>query len=143
MKTFQPKEKSIEKKWHVIDAKGKILGKVAVEAAKILRGKYKVEFTPHLDCGDCVVIINAKDIVVTGKKMKQKEYKAYSGYPGGLKIRSLETMMKLDSTKVLSHAVKGMLPKNTLGRKIFGKLRVYAGERHSQSAQKPQAFDLN
>lgn len=143
MKTFQPKQENIKKKWYVIDARGKILGRVATEAAKILRGKYNVEFTPRLDCGDGVVIVNAKDIVVTGRKMKQKTYDSYSGYPSGLKITTLEVLMKKNPTKAIELAVEGMLPKNTMGRKILTRLRVYAGEQHFQGAQKPEIFNLN
>lgn len=143
MKTFQPKQETIKKKWYIIDAKGKILGRLATEVAKILNGKYKVEFTPRLECGDRVVVINAKDIVVTGRKMKQKTYTSYSGYPDGLKIKTLEEMLrKQDSAKVIKHAVKGMLPKNIQGRKMLTRLRVYSGEQHFQEAQKPEVYSL-
>lgn len=142
MKTFQPDIKSIQKKWRLIDAKGKVLGKVAAEAAKILRGKHKVEFTPHLDCGDEVIIINIKDIVVTGKKMEQKIYTSYSGYPGGLKKKPLEVLMQRDPAKIMIHAVKGMLPHNRLGRKLLKKLRVYADDKHPHSAQKAETYNF-
>lgn len=142
MKTFQPDIKSIQKKWRLIDAKGKVLGKVAAEAAKILRGKHKVEFTPHLDCGDEVIIINIKDIVVTGKKMEQKIYTSYSGYPGGLKKKPWEVLMQRDPAKIMIHAVKGMLPHNRLGRKLLKKLRVYADDKHPHSAQKAETYNF-
>ena len=142
MKTFQPKQKDIEKKWYLINAKGKILGKVATEAAKILRGKHRAEFTPNLDCGDEVIVVNAKDVVVTGKKLKQKTYKSYSGYPNGLKVKVLEVLMKQDPTRIIKHAIWGMLPHNKLGRKIFKKLRVYVGEKHPHMAQKPEVLEV-
>lgn len=142
MKTFQPDIKSIQKKWRLIDAKGRILGKVAAEAAKLLRGKHKVEFTPHLDCGDEVIIINIKDIVVTGKKMEQKIYTSYSGYPGGLKRTPLEVLMQREPVKIMIHAVKGMLPHNRLGRKLLKKLRVYADDKHPHSAQKAETYNF-
>jgi large subunit ribosomal protein L13 len=140
MKTFYPKPKDVQKKWYLIDAKGKVLGRVATEAAKLLRGKHKSEFTPHLDCGDEVIVINAKDIVVTGRKLKEKTYTSYSGYPGGLKVKKLEVLMKQNPALVVEHAIWGMLPHNKLGRKIFKKLRVYAGEHHPHMAQKPEVY---
>lgn len=143
MRTFQLKQKDIQKKWHLLDAKGKVLGKTATQAAKLLRGKHKPEFTPHLDCGDGVVVINAKDIIVTGRKMKQKTYTSYSGYPGGLKVKKLEVLMKQNPAKVVKHAIEGMLPHNRLGRKMAKRLRVYAGEHHSHMAQKPGAFNID
>ena len=141
MKTFQLKEKDIQQKWYLLDAKGKILGKIATQAAKLLRGKHKAEFTPYLDCGDGVVVINARDIVVTGRKLKQKTYTSYSGYPGGLKVKKLEVLMKQNPAKVVEHAICGMLPHNKLGRKMVKKLRVYAGGHHKHMAQEPKAFN--
>ncbi|MCQ9208536.1 MAG: 50S ribosomal protein L13 [Omnitrophica bacterium] len=134
-KTFIPNSKKIKRKWYLIDAKGKILGRIATCAARILRGKHKPVFTPHIDCGDYVVIINAQDVKVTGRKMEQKMYKRYSGYPGGLKERSLEELLKTRPEDVLKHAIKGMIPKGPLGRDTFKKLKVYAGSEHIHQAQ--------
>jgi large subunit ribosomal protein L13 len=141
-KTYIPKEKDIKLKWHLIDAKGQILGRLAAKAAVILRGKHKVVFTPHLDTGDGVIIINAEKIAVTGKKLKQKVYKRYSGYPDGLHTRTLEEMMKQKPVEVIIHAVKGMLPKGPLGRDIIKKLKVYEGDKHKQEAQKPEVLKI-
>ncbi|MBL7085060.1 MAG: 50S ribosomal protein L13 [Candidatus Omnitrophica bacterium] len=140
-KTFIANPKKIKREWYLIDAKGKILGRVATQVAGLLLGKHKSVFTPHLDCGDYVVIINAKDIRVSGRKMKQKLYKRYSGYPGGLKQTPLEEVLKSKPTEVLKHAVKGMLPKGPLGRDIFKKLKVYAGTEHSHQAQNPKILE--
>ena len=142
MKTFQLKQKDIHQKWYLLDAKGEILGKLATQAAKLLRGKHKAEFTTHLDCGDGVVVINARDIIVTGRKLKQKTYTSYSGYPGGLKVKKLEVLMKQNPAKVIEHAIRGMLPHNKLGRKMVKKLRVYAGEHHQHMAQEPKVFQM-
>jgi large subunit ribosomal protein L13 len=141
-KTFVANPKRIKRKWYLIDAKGKILGRIATVVAGILRGKNKSIFTPHLDCGDYVVVINAQDIRVSGKKMKKKLYKRYSGYPGGLKQISLEQMLKYKPTEALRHAIKGMLPKGPLGRDIFKKLKVYSGNEHHHQAQKPQTLEI-
>ena len=136
------KEKDIKRKWYIVDAQGKILGRLATRIAIILRGKHKPEFTPHVDCGDEVIVINAEKIRTTGKKLKQKEYKTYSGYPSGLKTKTLETMLKLKPADVLRLAVKRMLPQSPLGRKTFKKLRVYAGEKHPHTAQTPEELKL-
>ena len=141
-KTYIANSKEIKRKWYLIDAKDKILGRIATGAARILRGKHKTIFTPHLDCGDYVVIINAKDIKVTGRKIKQKVYKHYSGYPSGLKQTPLEELLKNKPTEPLKHAIKGMLPKGPLGRDIFKKLKVYAGSEHSHQAQAPKALEI-
>jgi large subunit ribosomal protein L13 len=141
-KTFVANPKRIKRKWYLIDAKGKILGRIATVIAGILRGKHKSIFTPHVDCGDYVVVINAQDIRVSGKKMKKKLYKRYSGYPGGLKQMSLEEMLKNKPTEVFRHAIKGMLPKGPLGRDIFKKLKVYSGSEHHHQAQKPQTLEI-
>jgi large subunit ribosomal protein L13 len=135
MKTYSTKAAEIERQWHVIDASGKILGKLATEAAKLLMGKHKPTFSRHLDTGDFVVIINAEKVRFTGKKAEQKLYHSHSGYPGGLKTVNLERMMATHPTRVIEHAVKGMLPHNRLGAKMLKKLKVYAGEEHPHLAQ--------
>jgi large subunit ribosomal protein L13 len=135
MKTYSTKAAEIERQWHVIDASGKILGKLATEAAKLLMGKHKPTFSRHLDTGDFVVIINAEKVRFTGKKAEQKLYYRHSGYPGGLKSISLERMMATNPARVIEHAVKGMLPHNRLGAKMLKKLKVYAGEAHPHLAQ--------
>ncbi len=142
MKTFVANPKKIKRKWHLIDAKDKVLGRIATGAAGILRGKHKAIFTPHVDCGDYVVIINAKDIRVTGKKMKDKLYKRYSGYPGGLKETPLEELLKKKPAEALRHAIKGMLPKGRLGRATFKKLKIYAGDAHRHQAQAPKVLEV-
>ena len=141
MKTYLATDKEVKKAWLVVDAKGKILGRLASQVAAILRGKHKVQFSPHQDLGDGVIVINAKDIRVTGKKMQQKQYKHFSGYPGGLKLKSLETMLKLKPVQVIRVAVKGMLPKNKLGRKMLEKLRVYVDDKHPHQAQLPKELN--
>jgi len=135
MKTYSTKASEIERQWHVIDASGKILGKLATEAAKLLMGKHKPTFSRHLDTGDFVVIINAEKVRFTGKKAEQKLYHSHSGYPGGLKTINLERLMETHPTRVIEHAVKGMLPHNRLGAKMLKKLKVYAGEEHPHLAQ--------
>jgi len=137
MKSYLVKKEEVKRKWCLIDAKDKILGKVAVEAATILRGKHKPEFTPHVDCGDGVIIINTAHIRVTGNKLKAKLYDSYSGYPGGLKQRTLENVLAQDPTFVMTEAVRGMLPKGSLGRKMIKKLKVYKEDKHENQAQKP------
>ena len=137
-KTHIPKRQDIHIKWYLIDANGQVLGRLAAKIASILRGKHKPIFTPHIDTGDGVVVINADKIIVTGKKLKTKLYGRFSGYPGGLHTRTLEEMMKLKPTEVIIHAVRGMLPKGPLGRDIIKKLKVYTGDKHRQTAQKPQ-----
>lgn len=136
--TYITKPQDIEKKWYVIDASGHTLGRLSSEIAKILRGKNKPIFSPFLDTGDYVIIINADKIKVTGKKLDQKTYKSYSGYIGSLKEVPLKLMMQKRPEDVIYHSVKGMLPKNTLGRQMFKKLRVYAGPTHGHDAQKPE-----
>lgn len=132
---------TIERKWYVIDAAGKPLGRTAVKAADILRGKHRPEFTPHVDCGEFVIIINADKAVLTGKKLEQKFYRHHSGYIGGLKSESYKHMMATRPEFAMELAVKGMLPHNTLGAKAFTRLHVYAGENHEQQAQKPVVID--
>lgn len=142
MKSFMAKPRDIERKWYVIDAEGKVLGKVAAKAATVLRGKNKPTFTPHMDTGDYVVIINADKVLVTGKKETDKIYKRHSGYPGGLKETSLGELRAKNPEQILSHAVKGMMPKGKLGRQMFKKLKVYAGAEHPHKAQKPESMDI-
>lgn len=139
MKTYSTKPADIERKWHVIDASGKILGKVATEVAGLLMGKHKPYFSPHLDTGDYVVVINAEKVQVTGNKAKQKLYYRHTGYPGGLKSVNLEKMMEQHPTRALEHAVKGMLPHTRLGNSMFKKLKVYAGDEHPHTAQTKSA----
>jgi large subunit ribosomal protein L13 len=140
MKTWTPKQGEVEKKWFVIDAKDKVLGRVAVESARILRGKNKPQFAPHTDTGDFVIVINASKLRLTGKKLQQKVYYRHSGYPGGLKETKASTMIKDKPDRMLRLAVRGMLPKNSLGRAQLTKLKVYAGEAHPHSAQKPETY---
>ena len=143
MMTPSAKPGEVEKKWYVADAEGKILGRFASEVASILRGKNKPFFTPHVDTGDHVVIINAEKIKVTGNnKMSQKYYASYSGYPGGLKKQTLEETLAKEPTYVLEHAIKGMLPHNKLGSQMMKKVRIYAGSEHPHQAQNPQPIDL-
>ena len=141
MSTFMAKAETIERKWYVIDAANKPLGKTAVAAANILRGKHRPEFTPHVDCGEFVIIINASKAVLTGKKLEQKYYRHHSGYIGGLKEIQYKTLMATRPEKAMELAVKGMLPHNSLGDKAFTRLHVYAGENHEQAAQKPIVLD--
>ncbi|HHU69992.1 MAG TPA: 50S ribosomal protein L13 [Thermoanaerobacterales bacterium] len=141
MKTFMAKAEDVERKWYVLDADGKPLGRLAAEAAKILRGKHKPIFTPHVDTGDFVIVINADKVLLTGNKMKQKKYYYHSKYPGGLKSVSYEVMMKENPEKAIMLAVKRMLPKNALGRKMFKKLKVYRGEDHPHQAQQPEIWE--
>jgi large subunit ribosomal protein L13 len=142
-KTYIAKDKDIKREWYVLDARDKVLGRLASRVAGILRGKDKVIFSPHQDTGDEVIIINARHVRVTGKKMAEKVYKRYSAYPGGLNTESLEKMMKKNPQHVITHAVKGMLPKNKLGAKLLKKLRVYPDEAHAHQAQKPKALKLD
>ena len=138
MKTYIAKEKDITKKWHVVDAKDKVLGRLAARIATILMGKDKTIYSPHQDVGDNVIVVNAGKVKITGKKLNSKVYKSYSAYPGGLKLETLETMLKKKPEHVMRHAVKGMLPKNKLGYKMLTKLHVYAGQTHPHQAQSPQ-----
>ncbi|MGB8708075.1 MAG: 50S ribosomal protein L13 [Dehalococcoidia bacterium] len=135
MKTYSTKAKDVERRWHVIDASGKTLGKLATQVANLLMGKHKPTFVPYLDTGDFVIVLNATKIRVTGKKPKQKTYYRHSGYPGGIKAETYEEMMATHPTRVIEHAVKGMLPHNRLGRAMFKKLKVYTGDSHPHQAQ--------
>ena len=136
------KPQEVERKWYVIDAEGKNLGRMASEIASILRGKKKPIFTPHVDCGDYVIVINAEKVAVTGKKRKEKIYKRHTGYPGGLKEVTFEELMEKHPEEAVRHAVKGMMPKGRLGRQMFKKLKVYAGPEHEHQAQKPEVWDF-
>lgn len=142
MKTPTVRMEDIKRDWHVIDARGKVLGRLASEVAKILRGKHKPIYSPHLDTGDHVVVINAGEIVVTGKKAQDKMYYHHSGYPGGLKTVPYEKMFAKSPERVVRMAIKGMLPHNTLGRNMYRKLRVYDGTEHPHHAQNPVLMDL-
>lgn len=142
MKTFSPKKENIERQWYLVDAKNQVLGRLASHVARILRGKHKPIFAPHVDTGDHVIIINAERIRVTGKKAQQKRYKRYSGYPSGLKETVYEEMLAKHPERILEHAIRGMLPKNRLGRKMFKKLRIYTGEQHPHQAQKPETLNF-
>lgn len=143
MKTFSVKEQDVERAWHLIDLEGKTVGRAASEIAKLLRGKHKPIYTPHVDCGDFVVCINADKVEFTGNKLTDKMYRRHSLYPGGLKEINAGELMEKAPEKVIEFAVQGMLPKNTLGRKIIKKLKVYSGADHPHSAQQPQTFEID
>ncbi|MCL6584013.1 MAG: 50S ribosomal protein L13 [bacterium] len=143
MKTFMAKEEDQKKCWYVLDAQNEVLGRLASKAAVILRGKTKPEFTPHIDTGDFVIIINAAKVRMTGRKFQQKLYYHHSGYPGALKVVAARKMIKEKPEEVIRKAVRGMLPKNRLGRQLFRKLKVYAGADHPHQAQKPQLLRLS
>ena len=140
MKTFMPNPEKVERKWYVVDAAGMTLGRLSSEVAKILRGKNKPEFTPHCDCGDYVIVINAEKIVVSGKKLDQKIYYHHSDYVGGMKEQTLREKLSRKPEQVIELAVKGMLPKGPLGRQMYKKLHVYAGAEHAHAAQKPEVI---
>ncbi|SDY41348.1 large subunit ribosomal protein L13 [Ruminococcaceae bacterium YAD3003] len=140
MGTYVATKDSIERKWLVIDAEGMVLGRLATEVAKLLRGKHKPTYTPFLDTGDNVIVINASKVVLTGKKLDDKLYRHHSGFPGGMKEIDYRTLMAKNPEKAVELAVKGMLPKNSLGRQMFRKLHVYAGAEYEQSAQKPEVY---
>jgi large subunit ribosomal protein L13 len=142
MKTFMPKAENIERKWYIVDAEGQTLGRLASEVAKVLSGKCKPIYTPHVDTGDHVIIINAEKIVVTGKKADQKLYRHYTGYVGGLKEISYKDLMIKKPEDILMHAIKGMLPKNKIGRQMLKKLRIYKGSEHKHDAQQPEVLEL-
>lgn len=142
MKTFSAKPAEVKRDWYVIDAKGKTLGRMATEIARRLRGKHKPEYTPHVDTGDYIVVVNAEKVHVTGKKATDKIYYRHSGFPGGIKSLTFEKLIEKAPERVIQLAVKGMLPKNPLGRAMLRKLKVYAGPDHAHSAQQPQTLDL-
>ena len=142
MKTHVVKASEIERKWYVVDADGQVLGRLASEVAQILRGKHKPNYTPHLDAGDYVVVINAERIKVTGAKESQKKYYRHSGYPGALKVRTLQDVRARFPERIVEHAVRGMLPHNALGHRMYRKLRVYAGSAHPHMTNHPEALTL-
>lgn len=142
MSSYVQKPHEVERKWYLVDATDKTLGRLSSKIASMLRGKHKPIFTPHVDCGDYVVVIHAEKVKVTGKKLEDKEYKRHSGYPGGLKTVTLEKMLEEKPENVMIHAVKGMLPKGKLGRQMLKKLRVYKGAEHDHSAQKPEKLEI-
>ncbi len=142
MKTYMAKPAEIDRKWYIIDASGQVLGRLASEVALMLKGKHKPTYTPHVDTGDYIIIINADKIQLTGDKLQQKKYRYYTGYPGGLKEVDYQTMLRKRPEKAIEIAVKGMLPHNRLGRKMFKKLKVYRGDQHPHQAQKPEYREL-
>lgn len=142
MSTYMAKKETVERKWYIIDAAGKPLGRTAAAAATILRGKHRPEFTPHVDCGEFVIIINASKAVLTGKKLEQKFYRRHSGYIGGLKETSYKTLMATKPEMAMELAVKGMLPHNSIGDKSITRLKVYANEAHKQQAQQPVPYEI-
>ncbi len=141
--TYMANSQTVERNWFVVDAEGKTLGRLAAEVAKVLRGKHKPTFTPHVDTGDHVIVINAEKVRVTGKKLLQKTYFRHSGYPGGSTFTTLQNMLEKHPERVIEHAVRGMIPKNKLGAKIYTKLHVYAGAEHPHAAQKPEVLEIS
>lgn len=142
MKSFMQKKETVNRKWYVIDAEGQVLGRVAAKAAHILRGKHKATYTPHIDCGDYIIIINAEKAVLTGNKLEDKMYYNHSMYPGGLRVRSAKVMQEQYPVEMVERAVKGMLPHNRLGRQMYRKLFVYAGAEHPHAAQQPEVMEV-
>lgn len=142
MTSYMQKKETVERKWYVIDAKDVPLGRVASKAAHILRGKHKATFTPHIDCGDYIIIINADKVKLTGNKLEDKKYYNHSQYPGGLRVRTAKEMVEKYPVEMVEKAVKGMLPKNRLGRQMYRKLFVYTGESHPHMAQKPEVMEV-
>ena len=143
MNTFMQKKETVERKWYVIDAEGVTLGRLATKVATVLKGKHKATFTPHIDCGDYVIVVNADKVRLTGNKLMDKKYYNHSGYPGGLRERNAKTMIEKYPVEMIERAVKGMLPKGRLGRQMGKKLFVYAGAEHQQQAQKPIEMKVN
>ncbi len=142
-KTPLPTKESLDQKWYVVDAADRRLGRLATEIAMILRGKNKPTFTPHMDTGDFVIVVNAEKVVVTGRKSSQKLYRRHSGRPGGMKVETFDQLQARIPERIVEKAVKGMLPKNALGRKLFTKLKVYQGSEHPHQAQKPEVLNIN
>ena len=142
MKTFVAKPKEVERRWYVVDATDKVLGRLASEVARRLRGKHKSIYTPHVDTGDFIIVVNAEKVRLTGRKWDAKRYYRHSGYPGGLKVVTAKRMRETHPERLIIHAVKGMLPKNRLGRKMLKKLKVYAGPDHPHQAQKPEELKI-
>ena len=142
MKSYMARPLEVERKWYVVDAEGQTLGRLATEVARILRGKNRTQYTPHVDTGDFVVVVNAEKVVVTGRKAEQKVYRRHSGYPGGLKTTTYEQMLERRPTEILRRAVKGMMPKTRLARQQLRKLKIYAGSEHPHAAQNPQTLEV-
>ncbi|BEE19479.1 50S ribosomal protein L13 [Aeromonas enteropelogenes] len=142
MKTFVAKPETVKRDWYIVDAEGKTLGRIATEIAARLRGKHKAEYTPHVDTGDYIIVVNAEKVRVTGNKTTDKMYHAHSGFPGGIKSISFDKLIQRKPEMVIEAAVKGMLPKGPLGRAMFRKLKVYAGAEHAHAAQQPQVLDI-
>ncbi|CAJ1772887.1 50S ribosomal protein L13 [Aeromonas salmonicida] len=142
MKTFVAKPETVKRDWYIVDAEGKTLGRIATEIASRLRGKHKAEYTPHVDTGDYIIVVNAEKVHVTGKKFTDKIYHSHSGFPGGIKSINFDKLIKRKPEMVIEAAVKGMLPKGPLGRAMFRKLKVYAGAEHAHAAQQPQVLDI-
>ena len=142
MKTFSANPDKIKREWYVVDAQNKVLGRLSAEIARLLRGKHKPEFTPHVDTGDYIIVVNAEKVVVTGNKYHDKRYYHHTGYPGGIKEASFREMQEKHPTRIIQTAVKGMLPKNKLGRAMLSKLKVYAGSEHNHQAQQPKVLEI-
>ena len=142
MKTYQAKKEEVDHHWYLVNAEGKVLGRLAAGVAKVLRGKHKPSYTPHVDTGDFIVVVNAGKVSLTGRKLKNKTYYRYTGYPGGIKEMSAEKLLVKKPTEMIRMAVKGMLPKNSLGRQMLRKLKVYAGPNHPHKAQKPVSLEI-
>ena len=142
MKTFVAKPETVKRDWYVVDAEGKTLGRIATEIARRLRGKHKAEYTPHVDTGDCIIVINAEKVTVTGNKAKDKMYYAHTGFPGGLKSTTFDKLQAAKPEMIIEKAVKGMLPRGPLGRAMYRNLKVYAGTEHNHAAQQPQVLDI-
>ena len=142
MNSYMQKKETVNRKWYVIDAEGQVLGRVAAKAAHVLRGKHKATYTPHIDCGDYIIIVNAEKAVLTGNKLEDKMYYNHSMYPGGLRVRSAKVMKEQYPVEMVERAVKGMLPHNRLGRQMYKKLFVYAGSEHPHMAQQPEVMEI-
>ncbi|MFC3908797.1 50S ribosomal protein L13 [Legionella dresdenensis] len=142
MKTFSAKAHEVKRDWYIVDASDKVLGRLATEIARRLRGKHKAEYTPHVDTGDYIVVINAEKVTVTGRKTKAKMYHSHSGFPGGIKSVSFEKLQKKHPARIIELAVKGMLPKNPLGREMYRKLKIYTGSEHPHAAQQPKQLEI-
>lgn len=142
MKTFSAKGHEVKRDWYVVDASDKVLGRLATEIARRLRGKHKAEFTPHVDTGDYIIVTNAEKVAVTGRKVKDKMYHHHTGFPGGIKSMNFEKLLQRNPTRIIELAVKGMLPKNPLGREMYRKLKVYVGSEHPHTAQQPKQLEI-
>ena len=142
MKTFSAKAHEVKRDWYVVDANEQTLGRLATEIARRLRGKHKAEYTPHVDTGDYIIVTNAEKVTVTGRKFKEKMYYSHSGFPGGIKSISFDKLQAKNPTRIIERAVKGMLPKNPLGREMFRKLKVYVGTEHPHTAQQPKTLEI-